>query len=140
MSRSQPHGMTDSQIREQTFYIFFGVAIGIGIVFGLAIHFMERFGAQIFGFDQPKPPRHEAAIGHSAKSYRAAREMKKQKLDEELRKAAQSRLLATEPLLGVTKKGRDPRRPLTSPTSPKQRAGLLSTTILEEEDDSDKDF
>lgn len=120
----------------QTFYIFFGVAIGVGIIFGLALHFLERFGIHVLGLDRPLPPPKEIpAKGHSAASYRAARE--KDRLDEELRKAARSRLFASEPLLGLAVKGRDARRARTSPlspTSPRQRAGLLSTTILEEVD------
>jgi hypothetical protein len=128
----------------QTFYIFFGVAIAVGIVFGLGLHFSERFWVNLLGLNRATPPREKAAKGHSASSYRAARE--KKRLDEELRKAAQSRLLVTESLLGSNSKGRDARRMQRSPLSPlspsisRPRAGLLSTTILEEVDDSEEDY
>jgi hypothetical protein len=128
----------------QTFYIFFGVAIGVGIVFGLGLHFIGRFWVNLLGLDRPAPPREKAAKGHSASSYRAARE--KRRLDEELRKEARSRLLMTEPLLGSNAKGRDARRIQRNPLSPlspsisRPRAGLLSTTILEEVDDSEEDY
>lgn len=126
---------------QQTFYIFFGVAIGVGIVFGFALHLLERYSVQLLKLDRPAPSRRRHAKGHSASSYRAARE--KKRMDEELRKAARSRLQASEPLLGRNGSGRDVRRrqmnPL-SPTSPMPRAGLLSTTILEEVDDSEDDY
>jgi hypothetical protein len=64
-------------------------------------------------------------------------------MDEELRKAARSRLLATEPLLGLVGKGKESRRTQASalsPTSPRPGASLLSTTILEEVDDSDEGY
>lgn len=109
-------------------------------MFGLTLHLFERFGAHLFGLDRSAPPRERAAKGHSASSYRAARE--KKRLDEELRKAARSRIIATERLLGLAGKGRDMRRTQRSPVSPpgpRQRAGLLSTTILEEVD-SEEDY
>lgn len=125
----------------QTFYIFFGVAIGVGIVFGLALHLLERYSVQLLRLDRLAPPKERPVKGHSASSYRAAREQKR--MDEELRKAARSRLQASEPLLGRNRRGRDVRRrqmkPL-SPTRPRPRAGLLSTTILEEVDDSEDDY
>jgi hypothetical protein len=114
-------------------------------VFGLGLHFLGRFWANLLGLDRSTPPpREKAARGHSASSYRAARE--KKRLNEELRKAARSRLLVTEPLLGSSAKGREARRtqrsslgPL-SPSISRPRAGLLSTTILEEVDDSDEEY
>lgn len=125
----------------ETFYIFFGVAIGVGIVFGLALHLLERYSVQLLRLDRLAPPKERPVKGHSASSYRAAREQKR--MDEELRKAARSRLQASEPLLGRNRRGRDVRRrqmkPL-SPTRPRPRAGLLSTTILEEVDDSEDDY
>lgn len=82
-----------------------------------------------------------AARGHSAASYRAARG--KKRLGEEMRKAARSHVFASEPLLGPAGKGREMKRaqmgPL-SPTSPRPGPGLLSTTILEEVDDSEEDY
>ncbi len=134
------HGTRDSHW-QQTFYIFFGVAIGVGIISGLALHLIERYSIQILRLDRPAPPKRKRTKGHSASSYRAARQ--KKRIDEELQKAARSRLQAIEPLLGHNGRGRDVRRrqmnPL-SPTSPKPRAGLLSTTILEEVDDSEDDY
>lgn len=125
----------------QTFYIFFGVALGVGIVFGLALHLLTRFCTRLFNLDRSALPTDRAAEGHSASSYRAARE--KKRLNEELRKAARSRLLVTEPLLGLTEKGKEYRRAearVLSPTSPRPGAGLLSTTILEEGEDSDEGY
>ena len=125
----------------QTFFIFFGVAIGVGIAFGLALHLLVRVSTRVFGLDRPTPPKDRAAKGHSASSYRAARE--KKRLDEELRKAVRAQVRATEPLLGQAGKAKEPRRPQASPlspTSPRPRSGLLSTTILEEVDDSDGSY
>ena len=113
----------------------------MGIVSGLALHFLEHYSVQLLRLDRPAPPKERHAKAHSASSYRAARE--KKRIDEELRKAARSRLQASEPLLGRNGRSRDVRRqqmnPL-SPTSPRPRAGLLSTTILEEVDDSEDDY
>lgn len=113
----------------------------MGIVFGLVLHLLERYSVQLLRLDRLAPPKGRHVKGHSASSYRAAREQKR--MDEELRKAARSRLKASEPLLGRNGRGRDVRRrqmnPL-SPTSPRPRAGLLSTTILEEVDDSEDDY
>ena len=128
-------------MRTQTFYIFFGVAIGVGIVFGFALHLLIRFCTRLFNLDQSALPKDIAARGHSASSYRVARE--KKRLDEELRKAARSRLLVTEPLLGLAEKGKEYRGTqarVLSPTSPRPGAGLLSTTILEEGEDSDEGY
>lgn len=122
----------------ETFYIFFGVAIAVGVIFGVVLHLIERSSVHLFGLDRPAPPRERAVRGHSASSYRAARE--KKRLDEELRNVARSRPYTTEPVLGQGGKERDTRRPQMSPLSPphaRQRAGLLSTTILEEVDDSE---
>jgi hypothetical protein len=113
----------------------------VGIIFGLILHLIIRFSFDLFGLDRPTIQRDKAPRGHTASTYRAARENKR--LNEELRKAAQSRLLATEPLLGLAAKGRDSKRTQlnpVSPTSPRQRVGLLSTTILEEVDDSEEDY
>lgn len=128
----------DIHSEKQTFYIFFGVAIAVGVIFGVVLHLIERSSVHLFGLDRPAPPRERAVRGHSASSYRAARETKR--LDEELRNVARSRPYTTEPVLGQGGKERDTRRPQMSPLSPphaRQRAGLLSTTILEEVDDSE---
>jgi hypothetical protein len=117
------------------------VAIGVGIVSGLTLRLFQRFGAHLLGLDYPTPTPERPAQGHSASSYRAARERKR--LDEELRKAARSRLLVTAPLLGLAGAGPENRRAQMrpfSPTSPRQKGGLLSTTILEEVDDSAEDY
>jgi hypothetical protein len=71
------------------------------------------------------------AKGHTAATYRASRE-KRKKLDKEVTNAAKARLLTLDPLL----RGSTPQSPIT----PKRRDGLLSTTILEEVEDSDGDF
>jgi hypothetical protein len=101
---------------------------------------MARLGAFTLGLDPPRQPEERATKGHTASSYRAARREKR--LDEEMRKAAKSRLFASEPLVNLSGKADSRRMKLSplSPTSPRARTGLLSTTILEEVDDSGEDY
>lgn len=133
----------------------------MGGVLGLGVLLLERFGSQLFGLDLPVEGRakveaeaelpalgERAATGHTAASYRAFREQKKKKLDEEVKKSTQSHLFVAKPILraaterafgdSLIKVGRNMQTSSLSPISPRQRAGLLSTTILEEEDDSEE--
>ena len=95
----------------------------------------------MFGLDNRPQETEKRSKGHTAASYRASRE-KKRKLDKELTNAAKARLQALDPLLREafqhSSGGRAPMPP--SPNTPKRRDGLLSTTILEEVEDSDGDF
>ena len=115
----------------QTLYIYFGVAIIVGLTTGLILHFLSRTSAHILGLDIQPPENELKAKGHTAATYRASRERRK-KLDKEVTNAAKARLLTLDPLL----RGSTPQSPIT----PKRRDGLLSTTILEEVEDSDGDF
>ena len=114
------------------------MAIAVGSIFGIGLHLIERSSVHLLGIDHPAAPRERAAKGHSAASYRAARE--KKRLHAELRKVARSRHNAIESVIGLGGRGGVTRMQQRSPLSPKstrQRVGLLSTTILEEVDDSE---
>src|SRR5271163_4717826 len=123
----------------QALYIFFGVAILIGLVSGILLHFISRFGTNFLGLDRTELPKDIPAKGHTAASYRAERRRKKQ-LDKELANTAKVRMQALDPLLRngarYAPRGRVP-VPL-SPKTPKRRDGLLGTTILEEVDYSEE--
>jgi hypothetical protein len=80
--------------------------------------------------DEPKKP-----SGHTAASYRAAREKKRQ---ERLYKAAQQRNILPRLLDGEILKREYSEWLEQDRGRPKD--GLLATTILEEEDDSDEVF
>jgi hypothetical protein len=95
----------------------------------------------MFGLDIRPSEEDKQAKGHTAASYRASRE-KKKKLDKELTNAAKARLHALDPLLRDALQHSPGGRASMpqSPNTPKRRDGLLSTTILEEVEDSDGDF
>jgi hypothetical protein len=107
---------------------------------GLVLHLLSKTSAYILGLDI-QPPEDEKATGHTAVSYRISRE-KKKKLDKELTYAAKARLQVLDPLLREAFQHSSGGRAsmAQSPNTPKRRDGLLSTTILEEVEDSDGDF
>jgi len=125
----------------ETLYIYFGVAILIGFITGLILHFVSRTSTRILGLDIQPPEKEKKAKGHTAATYRASRE-KKKKLDQELTNATKARLQALHPLLRETLQHSPGGRASMpqSPNTPKRPDGLLSTTILEEVEDSDGDF
>ena len=124
----------------QALYTFFGVAIFIGLVSGILLHLISRFGTNFLGLDRSELPKDIPAKGHTVASYRAERRRKKQ-LDKELANTAKARMQALDPLLRngarYAPRGRVP-VPL-SPKTPKRRDGLLGTTILEEVDYSEEE-
>jgi hypothetical protein len=125
----------------QILYIYFGVAIIVGLTTGLILHFLSTTSAHMLGLDIQAPEMDLKAKGHTAATYRASRE-KRKKLDKEVANAAKARLLTLDPLLREALHhspgglGSAPQ----SPNTPKRRDSLLSTTILEEVEDSDGDF
>jgi len=125
----------------ETLYIYFGVAIIVGLTTGLILHVLSRTSSHILGLDTHVPEVEKKAKGHTAASYRASRE-KKKKLDKELTNATKARLHALNPLLREAFQHSPGGRASMpqSPNTPKRREGLLSTTILEEVEDSDGDF
>ena len=107
----------------------------------MILHFLSRTGTRILGLDARPPEKEKKAKGHTAASYRASRENNR-KLDKELTNAAKARLQALDPLLRDAFQ-RSPGVRVSIPQSPnttKRRDGLLSTTILEEVEDSDGEF
>jgi hypothetical protein len=125
----------------QTLYIYFGIAIIVGLTTGLILHFLSTTSAHILGLDIQPSANDPIAKGHTAASYRASRERRK-KLDKEVTNAAKARLLTLDPLLREALQHSPGGRGSTpqSPNTPKRRDSLLSTTILEEVEDSDGDF
>ena len=125
----------------QTLYIYFGIAIIVGLMTGLILHFLSTTSAHILGLDIQPAQNEQKAKGHTAASYRASRERRK-KLDKEVTNAAKARLLTLDPLLREAfqhspgGRGSAPQ----SPNTLKRRDSLLSTTILEEVEDSGGDF
>jgi hypothetical protein len=94
----------------------------------------------MLGLDTQSPEREKKAIGHTAASYRASRDQKK-KLDRELTNAAKVRLHALDPLVReALQHSSGGRASMPQSPIPKRRDGLLSTTILEEVEDSGGDF
>jgi hypothetical protein len=91
--------------------------------------------------DIPRSGRERKPYGHNAASYRASRD-KRKKLDRELTNTAKARLQTLNPLVReALQNSPGGRAPIPqSPNTPKRRDGLLSTTILEEVEDSDGDF
>src|SRR3984893_19492681 len=82
----------------QTLYIYFGIAIIVGLTTGLILHFLFTTSAHMLGLDIQPPENDPKAKGHTAASYRASRE-KRKKLDKEVTNAAKARLLILDPLL-----------------------------------------
>lgn len=125
----------------QTLYIFFGVAIIVGLITGLILHFLSKTSTHMLGLDIPPLEREKKARGHTAASYRASRDQRK-KLDRELTTAAKARLHVLDPLVREALQHSPGGRASMpqSPNTPRRRDGLLSTTILEEVEDSDGDF
>lgn len=125
---------------QQTFYIFFGAAVLLGIASGLILHVISRFSSHLFGLD-PSSDGERRPTGHSAASYRAARE-RKRKLDKEISNAAKARMQALDPLLRESLQHAPSGRISIpqSPSTPRRRDSLLATTILEEVDDSEEDY
>ena len=125
----------------QTLYIYFGIAIIVGLTTGLILHFLSTTSVHILGLDIQPAQNEQKVKGHTAASYRASRE-KRKKLDKEVTNAAKARLLTLDPLLreafqhSLGGRGSAPQ----SPNTPKRRDSLLSTTILEEVEDSGGDF
>lgn len=133
----------------QPVWYFLGSAILLGILLGLLLHFTMWACVVIFDLDRKPSPKPIPAKGHDAISYRKAREEKKQKLEEQHRRALQARLIASQPLIqDVSRDVRTMALPASagSPLSPSVsgpgRPGLLRQTILEhsEEDDSESVF
>ena len=124
----------------QTLYIFFGVAVLLGLAAGVILHLMTRTSANLLGLDKPLPPKDKPAKGHTAASYRASRKQK-QKLELELSNATKARMQTLQPLQEPAQRpaGRQVSVART-PTMPKRSPGLLGTTILEEVEDTDEDF
>lgn len=129
------------------------MAVGVGLLLGISLHLLIQGAVLLLDLDRRNPKvadRHttgdesdelNTVTGHSAASYRAAQARKR--LDEAKRRATQARLLVSKPVLGVTgdrRKGRANRTGQQGPASPRQRSGLLSTTILEEVDDSEGEY
>ena len=125
----------------QALYIYFGVAIIVGLVTGLILHVLSRTSKHILGLDTQPPETETKAKGHTAASYRASRE-KKKKLDKEVANVAKARLQVLDSLLHeAVQHSRGGRASMPQgPNTPKRRDGLLSTTILEEVEDSEGDF
>jgi hypothetical protein len=125
----------------QTLYIYFGIAIIVGLTTGLIFHFLFTTSAHMLGLDIQPAQNDPKAKGHTAASYRASRE-KRKKLDKEVTNAAKARLLTLDPLLreGLHHSPGGLGPTPQSPNTPKRRDSLLSTTILEEIEDSDGDF
>ena len=124
----------------QTLYIYFGVAVLVGILLGAILHTTFNFIIKTFGIDKASEER-----GRTLAAYRA------EKAAKQARKARQ-----TLPRVGVDLKPlrvdnalkdeyaewlRREKSPVISPhlRSPGTR-GLLSTTILEEDDSSEAGF
>lgn len=121
---------------DQTLYIFFGVAALVGIVAGLILHLSSNFIIQLLHLD--KIQEEEQTEGYTAATYRAARQKKKQ--EEKLQKAAQRRLLATHPAVVDGASLKREYADWLEQDHGRRKDGLLSTTILEEEDDSETGF
>jgi hypothetical protein len=108
---------------------------------GLILHFLSRTGTYILGLDIHPLEEGKKTKGHTAASYRASRD-KRKKLDKELTNAAKARLQVLDPLIREALQ-HSPGGRTSMPQSPntlKRRDGLLSTTILEEVEESDGDF
>jgi hypothetical protein len=114
----------------QTLYIYFGTAIVVGIVAGLIIHVTSRTFITLFGINQEPEPK---PTGRTVASYRA------EKAERQARIAKYS--FAKIAIVGTTigsKMVADYKDPLIHDRSP--GGGLLSTTILEEDDSSEAGF
>jgi hypothetical protein len=116
----------------KTLYVFLGVAAVIGLLTGVTLYISSSVLVSIFNLT-PDPEEK----GHSAASFRAARE-KKKKQQQQLEQEWQNSILKNEDSTWKSdgsmekyaewlEKGRGHRR----------EDGLLGQTILEEDDDSD---
>jgi hypothetical protein len=108
---------------------------------GLILYFVSKTSAHMLGLDIQPPGRERKSYGHTAASYRASRDKRKE-LERELTNAAEARLQTVDSLVREAfQKSPEGRAPIPqSPNTPKRRDGLLSTTILEEVENSDGDF
>jgi hypothetical protein len=108
---------------------------------GLILHLLSRTSTYVLGLDIQSPEERKKTEGHTAASYRASRD-KRKKLDKELANAAKARLQALDPLMREALQHSSGARASMpqSPNTLKRRDGLLSTTILEEVEESDRDF
>jgi hypothetical protein len=113
----------------------------VGLTTGLILHVLSKTSTHMLGLDIRPPEREKKPYGHTAASYRASRDTRK-KLDRELTNAAKARLYTLTPLVReALQNSPGGRAPMPqSPNTPKRRDGLLSTTILEEVEDTDGDF
>jgi len=135
----------------QPVWYFLGSAVLIGISLALILHFALRAFVVVLRLEKKPPPASIPATGHDAVSYRKAREEKRRRqLEEQQKRAAQARLIASQPLIQeVVREARKMPLSGTSPTSPLSpvspsaslpaRPGLLQETILEHSDEDDDD-
>jgi hypothetical protein len=130
----------------QTICYFVGCAILIGVILGFGLHFLLRLFSILFKLDRKPRPKPESVKGHTASSYRAARNEKKQReLERQKELALQARLVASQPLVQAVV--REARRTSAAgsntkskaPASPKTTRGstLMQETILEHTDEED---
>ena len=122
------HGLARVLSRSQTLYIFFGVACLIGVVTGAALHYSSGFVSSVLKLDQaPAQP------GRTLARYRAEKQKKQ---------AAKVRM--TMPLIGAPSKIDGALKEEYSDWlrhgKGQGQKGLLSTTILEEDDSSEAGF
>ena len=116
---------------EQTLYIYFGVAILVGAITGVVLHFMFQWISKGLGLDISSEEQAKVTIA----SYRAGRAQKKaaqgdQGLNLHLKTDNNDQTLVLENSDLARLKSESLRSPI----------GLLSTTILEEDDSSGVDF
>ena len=124
MSYQQLIGLTVCQ----TLYIYFGVAVLVGIASGALLHHSIRFIIRAFGMDSASEER-----GRTLASYRAE---KAERQARKARYAIQGSLLS--PRLDSSFK--DEHSEWSTQNRGLGTKGLLSTTILEEDDSSDAGF
>lgn len=119
----------------------------VGFASGYILHFLSKLGFTLFGLDVTPAPKDRPAKGHSAASYRVAREKKKKRdqeqLDRELSNAAKTSMQMLDPVLRQALQRPSAGRFAVPPKSPgvsRRPDGLLGTTILEEVEDSDEGY
>jgi hypothetical protein len=124
--------MTEVLFSQQTLYIYFGVAALIGLITGSILHFSSSVLNKILNLQTPP-----GAKGRTAASVRAAREKKKVE-DAWQAPTAVGIVRGRLVIDGSSKRYPEYVEKDRGKRSPGQ--GLLSQTILEEDDDSDDAF
>lgn len=141
---SKYSSLGSSLTSEQPLLYFLGSAVLIGAILALVIHFTLRVLVVVFDLDRKPIPKPIPPTGHSAASYREARQAKKKKeLEKQQKLAAEARLIASQPLMQEAVRQARETHPAASSASPLSpgtgRPALLQETILEHTDEEEDD-